>query len=190
VEHAAVHLIVVHGVPGVGKRTVCGELSRLTGFRFLNAHHLAVLLGPVFDFSSPAFNRLRDQVYDSLIDEAAEAGLRGLVVTCIFEPSVDVARYERHAALCRERGGETVFVGLTCSPADLRSRMTSADREPLGKWTDFDALQEMQASGYFDFPANLPGEVLVLDTTGMPAHQSARHIFERLPAAMQPAGVH
>lgn len=183
------HLIVVHGVPGVGKRTVCGELSRLTGFRFLNAHHLAVLLGPVFEFSSPTFNRLRDQVYDALIDEAAESGLRGLIVTCIFEPSVDVARFERHAALCRERGGDTVFVGLTCSSADLRSRMTSADREPLGRWTDFEAVQDLQAWGHFDFPANLPGDVMVVDTTAMPAHQSAHYIFERLPLAMQPARV-
>jgi hypothetical protein len=41
------------------------ELARMTGWRFLNAHHLAVLLGPVFDFSSPTFNRLRDSIYDA-----------------------------------------------------------------------------------------------------------------------------
>ena len=184
------HLIVVHGVPGVGKRTVCGELARLTGFRFLNAHHLAVLLGPVFEYGTPTFNRLRDQVYDSLIDEAAELGLPGLIVTCIFEPSVDIARFERHAALCEQRGGETVFVGLTCTPAELHSRMTSADREPLGKWTDYEALERWMSRGHFDFPTNLPGRSLIIETTGMPAHQSAHRIFERLPAAMQPAGTH
>ena len=181
------HLIVVHGVPGVGKRTVCGELARLTGFRFFNAHHLAVLIGPVFDYASPTFNRLRDSIYDSLIDEAAMSGLPGLIATCVFEPSVDLARYRRHVEFCRERGGETIFAGLTCSPAELHSRVTSADREPLGKWTDYDALERAMSRGYFDFPSELPGKSLVLDTTGMPAHQSARHIFDRLPPAMRPA---
>ncbi|MEX0784695.1 MAG: AAA family ATPase [Dehalococcoidia bacterium] len=180
------HLIVVHGVPGVGKRTVCGELSRLTGFRFLNAHHLAVLLGPVFGFSTPTFNRLRDGIYDSLIGEAAAAGLPGLIVTCIFEPSVDVARFERYAGVCRERGGETVFAGLTCTPQELRSRLTSADREPLGKWTDYEDLERNMSEGYFDFPESLPGHAMVVETTGMPAHASAHHIYDRLPGVMHP----
>lgn len=178
------HLIVVHGVPGVGKRTVCNELSRLTSFPFMNSHHIAVLLGPVLGFSTPAFNEQRDRIYDGAIVAAADAGIPGLIATCIFEPSVKLERFEAHVRRCRETGGEALFVGLQCAPGELRQRMTSADRAPLGKWTDFEAMNETMASGYFDFP-ELPWPSLVVDSTGMSAAETAGYVFERLPAGMK-----
>lgn len=71
------HLIVVHGVPGVGKRSVCNELAKLTGYRFFNSHHLVLLIGLVFGYSTPDFNDLRDRIYDGILDAAADEGLVG-----------------------------------------------------------------------------------------------------------------
>ncbi|HAK52946.1 MAG TPA: hypothetical protein DCM54_13735 [Gammaproteobacteria bacterium] len=41
------HLIFLHGVPGVGKRTIAIELAKELDYPFLNFQHLAALLGPV-----------------------------------------------------------------------------------------------------------------------------------------------
>ncbi len=178
------HLIVVHGVPGVGKRTVCTELARLTGFGFFDSHHLAVLLGPVFGFSTPPFNHLRDAIYDRVIEAAAHSELTGLIATCIFEPSVKVERFQRHARRTHESGGETAFVGLVCDQEELQRRVTSADRVPLQKWTDVHGLQRAMESGHFDFP-ELPDLAMIVDTTRMSGSEAARHIFERLPKDMR-----
>lgn len=173
------HLIFVHGVPGVGKRTVCNELATLTGFPFFNAHHIAVALGPVFGFST-AFNRLRDGMYDGVIEAAFAAGHAGLIATCIFEPSVRIPRFKRHADRARTTSGRTLFAGLRCDDDALRARVESPERLAAGKWTDFEALQRMMVSGYFDFPPDLPGDSLVLDTTMLPAAETAARIAERL----------
>lgn len=180
------HLVFVHGVPGVGKRTVCNELSARIGFPFFNGHHIAVTLGPVFGFSTPRFNTLRDQWCDSVIESAAAEALPGLVGTVIFEPSVAVASYERYCRLAEASGGATLFAGLTCTPDELRLRVTSADRAPLGKWTDFEALQRTMASGYFDFPASLPGRSMVIDTSARSAADVAREIADSLPRRLRP----
>jgi hypothetical protein len=122
-----------------------------------------------------------------VIEEAVTAGLPGLIATCIFEPSVSVARFERYARLAEESGGGMVFAGLTCAPEELRARMTSPDRGPLGTWTDFEGLHRTMASGYFDFPENLPGTAFALDTSGVSAAETARVIVERLPHPPAPS---
>ena len=51
-------LVFLLGPPAVGKMTVGQELSRLTGLALYHNHLSIESVLPVFDFGSPAFNRL------------------------------------------------------------------------------------------------------------------------------------
>jgi hypothetical protein len=179
-----VHLIVLHGVPGVGKRSVATELAVLLGFRFFDAHYLAITIGSLFGFSTPPFNELRDTFYASMIRRAVIEDVPGMIATCIFEPSIPLDNFRSYFSAVAESGGHAIFVGLQCDDDMLKSRMESSERRVMKKFDDFSALHKMMKSGYFDVP-ELPGPSITVDTSEMTAQDAARFIYAQLPEGMK-----
>ena len=64
------HLIFLHGVPGVGKRTIARELARELSFPFLDFQNLTHLIGPVFGYNAQIYGELRNNAYKQILEAA------------------------------------------------------------------------------------------------------------------------
>lgn len=74
-------LVILCGPPAVGKMTVGMELSDLTGIPLFHNHASIEAVLPVFEFGTPAFNRLVGDFRCRMLLEVAESDLPGLIVT-------------------------------------------------------------------------------------------------------------
>ncbi len=178
------HLIFLHGVPGVGKRTIATELSSELGFPFLNFHHLVALLGPVFGYSSQVFYELRNSTTKNIIEEAMNSPEDGIICSFTYEPSIPLNNYEAYINSAKNSGDIGLFVGLTCDEDELRLRVESPERKTLGKVSDFQLLEQSMAEGIFDIP-DLPGPSITINTSGESPQDTVQNIIAMLPDAMK-----
>lgn len=174
------HLIFLHGAPGVGKRTVAMELSKELEFPFLNFHHLSALLGPVFGYSSDTFNQLRDNTYKTVIESAFDLPEDGLIASFTYEPTIPIEQFGQYIKAAQDSGGIGLFIGLTCDTEDLKGRVESPERRAMEKVSDFAMLEESVSSGQFELP-QLPGPSITIDTSGESPSETVQNILAMLP---------
>ncbi len=177
------HLIFLHGVPGVGKRTIARELARELGFPFLDFQNLAHLLGPVFGYSSAAFGELRNSAYENILKTAMELPEDGIISSFTYDKFVDLDRYASHISAARDSGGIGLFVGLTCDVDELKDRVISPDRHS-GKTNDLQMMEDDFSNEDLTTP-ELPGPSIVINTTGESPEQTVQNILATLPDDMK-----
>ena len=78
-------LVLILGPPAVGKMTVGRALSAQTGFPLFHNHVPIEAVLPVFEFGSPAFNRLVSGFRQAMVTEVAQSDLPGLIYTIMFD---------------------------------------------------------------------------------------------------------
>src|SRR5271170_2790832 len=81
-------LIFIYGLPATGKLTVAQELASLTGFKLFHNHLVVDCLLSVFEFGSPPFVQLREEIWLSVFDHACRSNLPGLIFTFAPEKTV------------------------------------------------------------------------------------------------------
>ena len=140
-------LLFLHGVPGVGKLTVGGELETLTGFPLFHNHLVVDLVTTMFEFGSPEFVHLREHIWLEAFGQAARAELPGLIFTFSGERTVPDGFVERVVQTVGAAGGEVVFVELTCSEDELRRRVEDPGRRTFGKLASAELLDRLLAEG-------------------------------------------
>jgi len=121
-------LIFLYGLPATGKLTVAQELAATTGYKVFHNHLAVDLLLSVFDFGTPRFVALREEIWLSVIEAACENGLLGLIFTFAPEATVRAEFISRLADLMARKGGEVEFVELTCPLEELKERMENPSR--------------------------------------------------------------
>jgi len=173
------NLIFIHGLPGVGKLTVATELSRLTGYRLFHNHLTVDLLTSVFEFGSEPFIDLRESIWLSVFERAAEEQTPGLIFTFVFEKTVRDSFIGEMLEALETRGGKVLFVRLQCEQSTLETRIANPDRANFGKLNSLDTFKELDADGVFDLPA-LPQPELIIDNTALSPLEAAGLICERL----------
>ncbi len=121
-------LVFICGPPTVGKMTVGLELSALTGIPLFHNHLSIEAVLPVFEFGSPAFNRLVGGFRDRMFNEVAESDLPGLIFTMMwaFDLPSELAFVKKKKAIFESQGSRTVFVELC---ADLATRLSRNSTE-------------------------------------------------------------
>ncbi len=165
-------LVFLYGPPGVGKLTVAGALSALTGFRLFHNHLTVNLVTAVFPPNSPAWDRLAHRVRLDVFAEAAHEGIDLILTRAPRDAGpAEVARVRAMIAPILAARGEVVFVQLACDREELLGRVRRDDRRAHGKLTDPDVLV-----GMYDLGATLPfAPHLHLDVTRLrPAEAAAR----------------
>lgn len=172
-------LIFLHGLPGVGKLTVARELAQFTGFRLFHNHLTVDLVLSVFEFGSPPFVELRENIWIDVFGRAAEEKLSGLIFTFAFERTVREGFIDRLKTTVESHGAEIVFVKLECSDAELAKRMADPSRRAFGKLSSLAQFHELNEAGVFIHP-DVPHDRLVLDTTNLSAIVAASRIVEEL----------
>jgi DNA polymerase III delta prime subunit len=174
------HIIFLHGAPGVGKRTIALELSKELGYPFLNFHHLSALLGPVFGYASEPFIKLRNQAYRTIVEHGMSLPEDGIIASFTYEPSIPLDNFASFVKAAQDSGGIGLFIGLTCASEDLRTRVESPERSSLEKVTNFQMLEESMTAGMFELPS-LPGPSITIDTSGESPSETVQNILALLP---------
>jgi cytidylate kinase len=180
-------LAVLHGPPACGKLTIARELSRLTGFRLFHNHLTVDMLLSVFEFASPPFAKLREEIWTAVMREAALARLPGLIFTFTPERSVSEGFLMRLAGDAEAAGASIRFFELICPEHEIERRLQSATRKAFGKLQSVELYRQLREDGFFSVPDTPAGE-LVIDTSELAPDQSAALILKslKLPALLQP----
>jgi hypothetical protein len=173
------NLVFLHGPAASGKLTVGRELARITGYQLFHNHLVVDAVTAVFDFGSESFVRLREEMWLSMFREAARTGV-SLVFTFTPERTVREAFIAEAVAAVEQAGGRVHFVELVCAPAELDRRVEDDSRARYGKLRSKPVLQELRASGAFDYP-KLPSGMTV-DTGALSPGEAARLIHDYLAA--------
>jgi hypothetical protein len=177
------HLIFLHGVPGVGKRTIARQLASELGFPFLDFQNLTHLLGPVFGYNAPTFGELRNAAYKRVLDAALALPEDGLIASFTYDKFVDLEQYAGFVAAAKNGGGIGLFVGLTCDDEELKGRVEDPDRQN-GKTTDLDMMADDFGNRQLDTP-DLPGPSILINTTGETPEDTVHNILATLPDDMK-----
>ena len=174
-------LIFLYGMPATGKLTVAQHLARLTGFRLFHNHLAVDLLLSTFDFGTPPFVELREQIWLSVFEQAARARLPGLIFTFAPEPTVRPTFIPALLDQVARNGGHIHFIQLICPLDELRRRLDFPSRREFGKLTSLSLFDSLHHAGAFD-PTPMPPPILTLDTSLASAESTAEAIVKHLNA--------
>lgn len=173
-------LTFLYGPPASGKLTVARALQARTGHALFHNHLAVDLLESVFEFGSPPFVALREQLWISVFREAAREG-RSLVFTFAPEQTVTPGFPAEAVETVEAEGGRVLFVALRCSEPTLLRRMSDPSRASFGKLQSAERYRELRDAGAFEFPP-LPAD-LELDTGSLSPEQAASVIRAKLTNA-------
>jgi hypothetical protein len=157
-------LIFIYGLPATGKLTVAVELAAMTGYKLFHNHVVVDLLLSVFDFGSPPFVKLREDIWLSVFEEACRSRLPGLIFTFAPEGTVRPGFIGEVKRTVAREGGELDFVELVCPLVELKRRIESPSRLAYRKLSSVSLFEELHANGSFDVP-HMPEPVLSIDTS-------------------------
>ena len=177
-------LIVLHAAPGVGKLTVAKELQSLTGYRLFHNHLTLDLVLSLLPMNQrPAFE-LRERIWLDALATAARAGVEGVIFTLVFEPTLVPGFHHRLLETIESNGGSVHLFELRCALEENARRVVQPDRRRYLKETSAEFLLGGLASGAYQPPVDLIGNV-VIDTTDLPPMQTARRVLEALNPPMR-----
>jgi hypothetical protein len=172
-------LIFIYGLPATGKLTIGRELASLTRFKLFHNHLVVDLLLSVFDFGSPPFVQLREEIWLSFFAEACRCGLPGLIFTFAPEETVRPEFIPNTLRVIDEAGGEIEFVELVCPLAELTARIDSPSRLEYHKLASVSLFEHLRTAGAFDEP-KMPAPRLTVDTSLSTPAEAAMKIAQSL----------
>jgi chloramphenicol 3-O-phosphotransferase len=176
-------LIFLHGPAAAGKLTVGRALQQMTGFRLFHNHLVVDTLLSVFQFGTPSFVRLREQIWLSVFEAAARDDI-SLIFTFAPESTVDPSFIKSAIATVEKAGGEICFVELRCPVEVLEQRMENPSRAQFLKLNSVETFRELRRKGADRFPV-LPAD-LSIDTSTAEPPESARRICEHFQIEFLP----
>jgi len=173
-------VVFIHGPAASGKYTIAKQLSQLTSLPLFHNHLAVDAAASLFGFGSPGFCRLRASIWREAFAAAAEER-QSFIFTFHPEASVDRALIDELTSGIEERGGDVLFIELTCSREAILARLNNDSRRQFGKLTDTGLFQQIEAEGGFDFPA-LPRPELRINTEKVEPVVAAKHIADAVYA--------
>ena len=160
-------LVYLYGPPAAGKLTVATALAEHTGYRLFHNHLTVNAIAPVFDFGTPAFERLLGLFRQEMFQTAMQVGVDLIFTNNSAWPHENPrerfsAYAAKIAALVDAADGRTYFVNVTAPTDVLLDRVGAESRRAHGKIVDPTQLRARLAT--FD-PTPLHPDHLVVDTS-------------------------
>lgn len=171
----AIRILFLYGPPAAGKLTVAREVAVRTGWRLFHNHLTVDLSLAVYDFGTPGFVALREQIWLAVFRRALADGQPNLIFTFSPESSVPQRFIDDLWREVIEAKGEIVPVELYASEPEIERRMNAESRRKGGKLTDAALYRELRAQGVFATPV-VPSPRLLVDTEKHPPAQAAEAI--------------
>jgi hypothetical protein len=174
-------VIFLHGPPASGKYTVGKALSALLGVPLFHNHLAVDLARSLFEFGTPGFVTLREQVWLAAFEAAAAAG-QSFIFTFAPEATVDAGLIARLESVIVRHGGRIHFVELRCPEATIQNRLANESRAAFGKLMDINLYRSIRDAGGFEFPP-LPAPLLVIASETMNPDSAALAVQAALAGA-------
>lgn len=168
-------LIVLYGIPGVGKLTVAKELHKISGLPLFHNHLSKDLVDSVFTQSKRM--DLIDEIRFSFFKTASEQNL-GLIFTFVYAKDVDDHFMDQVVNIAKSNNTPLYFIQLTCSESVLKVRLEDETRSKYNKLRDFSLLQETMKSYDLINPYTTDQNHLIIDTTNLKPEETAEQIFK------------
>jgi hypothetical protein len=157
-------LIFLYGIPATGKFTVGQELAAITGYKLFHNHLAVDLLLSVFDFGTPPFVVLREQIWLSVFESACRGQLPGLIFTFAPETTVRPEFIPQAVEAITRDGGAIHFVELTCPLQELKQRIENPSRARYQKLASLSLFEQLHAEGAFE-AFHMPEPSISIDTS-------------------------
>lgn len=172
------YVVFLHGRAASGKLTVGRELKAITGLPLFHNHLTVDLALSLFEFGTPPFRTLRDEVWLAAFRAATDIG-ESFIFTFHPEATVSLDSINRLIATIEVAGGVVHFVSLECPEEEVERRIGNPSRSQFGKLTSLDQYRSLRDAGMFAFPP-LPAPILDIRTDLVAARQAAELIAQRL----------
>jgi hypothetical protein len=143
--------VFIHGPAASGKLTVATALKARSGLPVFHNHLAVDAALSLFEFGSPGFVRLRENIWLAAFREAAERGC-SFIFTFSPEASVPPAFIGKAIDVIKDAGGQVLFVSLTCGEAVIEERIEGASRSAFRKLTSRPEYRQLRERGAFAFP--------------------------------------
>ncbi len=173
--------VFLSGPPAVGKLTVARELAARTGYRLFHNHLTVDLVLAVYDFGTPGFIALREQIWLAVIRRALADRLPGLIFTFNPEHSVPQRFIDELFAEVTASGARMVSVSLIATEPEIERRIGATSRQSMKKLVDLELYRNLRAAGVFASPV-IPRFDLTIDTErhspAAAAEQIAAHLAQ------------
>ena len=174
-------LVFLHGRAAAGKLTTARALEQRLGWPVFHNHLVVDLLTELFPFGSDPFVRLREQIWLSVIAEAAAVD-RSLIFTFTPEPTVPAGFPGRVARVVESAGGRVLWVRLLVSDREQESRIGASGRQQFHKLTSISTLRRLRSQP----AAEQPPADLDIDTEHSDPCTSADSIIEHFGLSAAP----
>lgn len=181
-------VVILYGLPGVGKLTVANELARLGPYRVFHNHLVFDAVEALFSFGSPAFTELRERLWLDLLLRAVRERVGDVIFTIARDSSLDADFVIRVASALRQSGARVSCIGLHCSAAEHERRLASADRRRFGKILSIERFRELSQTGAFP-PFAPPADAITIDTTGLSPSNAAAAVDAQLNVSNVPSNL-
>lgn len=182
------NLVIIVGPPASGKMTIGQELQKCTGYKLFYNHMSLELVNQFFDFGTPPFRQLDDQIRFSIFQAVADSEIDGLIFTMVwaFDEPEDEIYLDKIIKIFSQRNPKVCFVELVC---DLEERLRRNKHEnrlahkPSKRDTAF-SDQLLHNAERRHRMNSLPGEyahksILKIENTSLPATEVANMIIEK-----------
>jgi chloramphenicol 3-O-phosphotransferase len=177
-------LLILFGPPAAGKFSVGKCLEEQTDFKLFHNHAIMDGVMHIFGKGSPAEDRLSRLIRESVITEAADAGIN-LIFTYVWNFAKDKGKnnIDAYKQAYESRGGVVYFVELTAS-VDVRAQRAANPDRFDGKAHTAGADEVRNAESFQKFvspsPFYYPDKYLQIDTTDKPPETIAHQITDWL----------
>ena len=169
-------LVILYGPPAVGKLTIAETLASETGYKIFQNNATVRAVEPLFDFGTPEFLRTLARMRLSMLEEAAQSDLDGLIFTFCFDPNIDEQFITDAVAVVERAGGKVHLVQLNAPKSVLLERVRNDSRRIHGKILTEEKLQMVLEQ--YDFSTPYPRRKShSIDTSAMSAKGAAAQII-------------
>ena len=169
------YVIFIHGPAAAGKHTIGSLLSERLNVPLFHNHLTVDLVKTLFEFGSPSFIELREEIWERSFATAARTN-QSFVFTFHPESTVQADLIARLQRIIQDGGGQIVFVELLCSEKTILQRLNNQSRAKFGKLRDRVVYEEIKNSGGFDYPS-LPEATVTIDTAATEPEDAVRAIY-------------
>ena len=175
-------IVVLCGLPGVGKLAVARELARTHGYRVFHNHLVFDAVEALFPFGSPAFVELRERLWVDLLCRAAQEQVGDVVFTIVRDRGVDANFLVRLVQALSRLGAEVHCMELSCGDAELEQRVASVERSRFGKVRSAERFRELRSAGAFP-RFSIPPGTMAIDTSDLSVPQAAASVAATIDRA-------
>ena len=167
----SMRVIILCGLPGVGKLTVANGLARLGDYRVFHNHLVFDAVEALFPFDSATFGELRERLWLELLTRAVRERVGNIIFTIAGDRALNANFLISLASALSTFGVEVYWIELVCRVEDLEERIASVDRSRFGKVNSVESFRQLHAAGAFPGLA-LPPEAITVDTSGLSPEES------------------